>query len=166
MVSDNNIEKLLERYDNGETTLQEEQQLRVYFAQNDVAPHLEPYRVMFQYFANTRQEQFTKEVSVKSKKRSYIYQWISIAAIIVAMFGIFTQFSGNQKKTLDDLNPEELLAYNKTKEALNLVSSKFNQGTASFNALSLAADQFDKGVQQVGQIDEFSKTTNKIFKNK
>ena len=40
MVSDN-IEKLLEKYDNGETNLKEEQQLRVYFAQDDVAPHCE-----------------------------------------------------------------------------------------------------------------------------
>ena len=167
MVLDNkNIEKLLEKYDNGETSLQEEQQLRAYFSQENVAPQLESYKAMFQYFANTKQETFTKDVPLQTKKRSYIYQWISVAAVIVIMFGIFMQFNGNNGRTLDDLSEEELQAYNHTKEALGLVSTKLNEGTTSFNALGFAASQFDKGVQQVGQINEFSKTTNKIFKSK
>ena len=35
----NNIEKLIEKYDNGETTLKEEQQLKDYFSQQTVPPH-------------------------------------------------------------------------------------------------------------------------------
>ena len=46
----NSIEKLLEKYDNCETSLIEEQKLKAYFAQEDVAPHLESYKVMFQYY--------------------------------------------------------------------------------------------------------------------
>lgn len=158
----NSIEKLLEKYDNGETTLKEEKQLQAYFAQDDIAQHLESYKVMFQYFNKTKQEQFTKDVPLKSKTYS-LYKWISVAAVAVLMLTVFTQF--DSKKSLNDLNSEELLAYNQTMEALNLVSSKFNQGATSLNALNLAGTQFEKGAEQVGLISEFSTTTNKIFKN-
>ena len=46
----NNIEILIEKYENGETTLKEEQQLKNYFSQETVEPHLEVYKSMFQYF--------------------------------------------------------------------------------------------------------------------
>ena len=158
----NSIEKLLEKYDNGETTLKEEKQLQAYFAQDEIAPHLESYRVMFQYFNKTKQEHFTKDVPLKSKTYS-LYKWISVAAVAVLMLTVFTQF--DNKKTLNDLNSEELLAYNQTMEALNLVSSKFDKGATSLNALNIAGTQFEKGAEQVGYISEFSTATNKIFKN-
>ena len=82
------------------------------------------------------------------------------------MFGAYTQFDFNKKRTIDDLSHEELLAYNQTKEALNLISTKFNQGSSSLNALTLAANEFEKGKKQISHIGEFTKTTNKIFKNK
>lgn len=163
MVSDN-IEKLLEKYDNGETNLKEEQQLRAYFAQDDVAPHLESYRVMFQYFSNTKEETFTKELPLNTKKRSYIYQWISVAAVIVIMFGLFTQFNETGPKTFDDLTLEEQMAYKQTKEAFDLLSSKFNQGASNVGVLGIVGAQFDKGAEQVEYVSEFSKTTNKILK--
>ena len=84
------IENLLEKYDNGETTLQEEQQLKSYFSQETVAPHLEVYKPMFQYFLLTQKEQFTKDVPLKPRKTNTLYKWISIAAITVLMFGEFT----------------------------------------------------------------------------
>ena len=158
----NSIEKLLEKYDNGETTLKEEKQLQAYFNQDEIAPHLESYRVMFQYFNKTKQEHFTKDVPLKSKTYS-LYKWISVAAVAVLMLTVFTQF--DNKKSLNDLNSEELLAYNQTMEALNLVSSKFNKGATSLNALNIAGTQFEKGAEQVGYISEFSTVTNKIFKN-
>ncbi len=164
MVSDKHIETLLEKYDNGETTLKEEQQLRAYFAQGTIAPHLESYRVMFQYFSNTKEETFTKEVPIHAKKRSYIYQWISVAAVIVIMFGIFIQFNNDRPKTFGELTKEEQLVYNQTKEALNLLSSKFNQGASNVSVLGVVGNQFDKGAEQVEYVSEFSKTTNKILK--
>ncbi|HKK11488.1 MAG TPA: hypothetical protein VJ945_01570 [Flavobacteriaceae bacterium] len=159
----NSIEKLLEKYDNGETTLKEEKQLQAYFAQDEIPPHLESYKVMFQYFNRTKQERYTKDVQLKTRTYT-LYRWMAVAAVTVLMFAVFTQVGG--KKTLADLNSKELMAYNETVKALNLVSSKFNQGATSLNALNMAGTQLEKGVERVNYIGEFSEATNKIFKNK
>lgn len=170
MVFDlNTIETLLEKYDNGDTSLKEERQLRDYFSQETVAPHLEPYKSMFQHFANFKQETFVKPVSLVSdrnsvKKRSHIYQWISVAAVIAVMFGIFTQYNSNEPKTFEDLTKEEQVVYTETKEALSLLSSKFSEGANNVSVLGVVGDQFDKGAEQVEYVSEFSKATNKILK--
>ena len=71
----NSIEKLLEKYDIGETSIKEEQELKAYFAQDDVAVHLESYRMMFQYFKTTKQEDlYTKDVPLKTRKSNEFYQ--------------------------------------------------------------------------------------------
>ena len=158
------IEELLEKYDNGATTLQEEQQLKNYFSQETVAPHLEVYKPMFMYFLQTQKEQFTKEIPLQAKKTYTLYKWISVAAIAVLMFAVYTQV-GNQSKSIDQLSQDELMAYNQTMEAFNLLASKFNKGTESINALALMSNSLEKGAENVAYLSEFSNTTNKIFKN-
>jgi hypothetical protein len=161
----NSIEKLLEKYDNGETTLQEEQQLKDYFSQETVAPHLEVYKSMFQYFLQTHEEQFTKDVPLKPRKTNTLYKWISVAAIAVLMFGIYTQVGNQpQTRTLADLSPTEREAYDKTMEVFNLVSSKLNEGSENMNTLSLVSSNFDKGADNIAYISEFSRATNKFLK--
>ena len=160
MVLDN-IEKLLEKYDNGETTLQEEQQLKHYFTKETVAPHLEVYKSMFQYFVITKEEQFTKDVPLKPRKTFALYKWISVAAVAVLMFGVYTQVNKPS-----ELNDDQLLAYNQTMDALNLVSSQFKKGNDNMEALGLMSSSLNKGTENMAYINQFSNTTNKIFKNK
>lgn len=51
------IEKLLEKYYDGETTLEEERALKQFFQQGEVPEHLQSYAAQFGYFANARKEQ-------------------------------------------------------------------------------------------------------------
>ena len=120
------IEQLIEKYENGETTLQEEQQLKNYFSQETVAPHLEMYQSIFQYFIQTQKEQFTKDVPLEPKKTINLYRWIAVAAVAIFMLGIYIVV-GNESKTLDNLSSEEQLAYNQTIEAFSILSSNFNK---------------------------------------
>ncbi|WP_412985850.1 hypothetical protein [Pontimicrobium sp. IMCC45349] len=165
MVLDN-IEQLLEKYENAETTLQEEQQLKDYFSQETVAPHLEMYKPMFTYFLQTQKEQYTKDVPLKPKKTINLYRWISVAAVAVLMFGIYTQVGNSSKSIEGQLNDEQLLAYNQTVEAFNLLSSNFNKSKDNINTLGLMSTSLDKGTENIAYLGEFSNTTNKIFKNK
>ena len=82
----NNIEELLQKYNNAETSLKEEAQLKSYFASDAVAPHLEHYKPLFNYFLQSQQEQYTKDVPLNTKK-TRLYQWISVAAVAVLMLG-------------------------------------------------------------------------------
>ncbi|MDG5492099.1 hypothetical protein [Psychroserpens sp. SPM9] len=164
----NSIEKLLEKYDNGETSIKEEQQLKEYFAQEEVAPHLESYKTMFQYFSNTKQELYTKDVPLKPRK-SYIYQWISVAAVAVLMLGILIPniLGGAQTKDpLAGFTDEERKVYTQTKEALSLLSTSFNDAASSVNTLSLVSTNFQKGTDKANYVNEFAKTTNKLVKTK
>ncbi|WP_282055175.1 hypothetical protein [Maribacter luteus] len=131
------IEKLLEKYLEGSTSIVEEKELRAYFAQENVAAHLKQYAPMFQYFSIAKEERYTKELPLK--KRSINYKWLSIAAMAVLLFGIYFGKEYQEKK-------EAEYAYNETKKALTLL-----------------ADNFNKGTEKVAYLNEFENTKQKIY---
>jgi hypothetical protein len=161
----NNIEKLLEKYNNAETTLAEEAQLRAYFTGENVAPHLEHYKPMFLYFSQSQQEQYTKDVPLKPK-RTKMYQWISVAAVAVLMLGIIVPNVWNSSpKTLADYTLEEQQMYLEAKAALAMLSSNFKGATESIKTLNVASKNFNVGVNTTSYITKFSETTNRLLKN-
>ncbi len=134
-----NIEKLLEKYFEATTTAAEEKQLKEYFTQEEVAPHLEQYAPMFSYFSVAKEERFTRQVSLKTKR--YIYQWISVAAVAVIALGVFFGKNYQEQK-------EAEFAYLETRKALTLL-----------------ADNLDRGTQKVAYLNEFEEAKQKIYKN-
>ena len=155
----NNIEKLLEKYENGETSLKEEQQLKNYFSQETVEPHLEMYKPMFTYFLVNEKEQFTKNIPLKTKK-TFNYKWISVAAVTVLLVSVYFSNPFVVQEDLGTYDDPEV-AYNEVTKALELISSNFNKGAGKINYLN----GMDTGVSKVGYLDEMHNTTNKIFKN-
>jgi hypothetical protein len=161
----NNIEKLIEKYNNAETTLKEEAQLKAYFASDNVAPHLEHYKPLFQYFSQSQKEQYTRDVPLNTKKTK-LYQWISVAAVAVLMLGIFIPTTWNtEPKTLADYSPEEQKMYLETKQALAMLAGNFNDAASSLSTLNLASENLNIGIENAIYITEFSETTNKLLKN-
>ena len=131
------IEKLLEKYLEASTSVAEEKELRTYFSQESVPTHLEQYAPMFQYFSLAKEERFTKQVPLKTR-RDY-FKWASVAAVAVLMFGIY--FGNEYQK-----QKEAEFAYNETKKAL-----------------SLLADNFSRGTDKVAYLNEFENTKQKIY---
>ncbi|WP_339894107.1 hypothetical protein [uncultured Algibacter sp.] len=159
----NNIEKLLEKYENGETSLKEEQQLKHYFTQGTVAPHLEMYKPMFAYFLVNKQERFTKDVPltsiIKRGKRNFNYKWISVAAVAVLMLGFYF----GKSLIIDDLGTydDPQLAFNDFSKSMEMISVKFNKGASTVSYLN----EVNKGASTLGYLNEIENATSIIFKN-
>jgi hypothetical protein len=64
------INKLLENYFKGETTLAEEAELKQYFATGTIAPEHKPYSALFQAFGQEVQQQYTAPVTMVLPKQS------------------------------------------------------------------------------------------------
>ncbi len=154
----NNIEKLLEKYENGETSLREEQQLKNYFSQETVAPHLEMYKPMFAYFSVNQKEQFTKALPLKTK-RVFNYKWIAVAAVTVLMIGFYFKSNYQQQDDLGTYDDPQM-AYNEVVKSLAMISTQFNKGTSTVNYLN----EMNKGTATVGYLNEIENTRNIIFK--
>ena len=135
----NNIEQLFKKYLEAETSINEEQELQRYFSSPNVAPHLEEYRALFQYFSIAKNEK--TNVTVALKPRIKYLKWGSVAACIIFALGFFTFNTMNKNNE----HEEALLAYYQTKEALNIVSEQFNAGTTKIKYLNA----FETSKQQI-----------------
>ena len=156
------IERLLEKYEQCDTTLQEEAQLKHYFTTETVAPHLEAYRALFAYFSSEKQLSYQRPLAV-TRSQPYKYRWLAAAAVITIMFSTFMLTSRDE---FIKLTNEEQFVYNETLKAFDLISNQMNKGTAPLSALNMISTSFEQGKQNVVYLEEFNNSTNKIFKIK
>lgn len=139
-----NIEKLIEKYENAETSLQEEQLLKEYFQKDAVPVHLLEYKAMFNYFDENSTERYTKPIRLKPIRTNW--KWLSIAATVALLVSIYTI---NSPGTISESERQEAqLAYQETQKAFQLISQNLNKG----NTVAFAG------------LQEFGKAQNKIFK--
>lgn len=141
-----NIEKLIEKYENAETSLQEEQVLKAFFQKDAIPAHLLEYKTMFNYFDQSSTERYTKSIQLKPIRSNW--KWLSIAATVALLVSIYTI---NSPGTLNESERQEAqLAFQETQKAFQLISQNLNKG----NTVALAG------------LQEFGKAQNKVFKNK
>lgn len=144
-----NIHQILDKYWEGETSLEEEQTLRSYFNSDAVSDELKQFSPLFQYLneeeTSTLSEAFDQQLMEKLKMQPHrakainVRQWLSraaaIALIIFAGFAIQHTLNNENDQQADiweeneTMTPEE--AWIQTKAALELVSRKLNKGSKS-----------------------------------
>lgn len=136
------IELLLEKYFEGETSIAEENELKLYFSSAGVAQHLEQYKAMFGYFSSAKEQKFEQQIPLKSKTQKVA--WLSIAASIVILLGMFTFYNRgiNQSEDLGTYNDPEK-AFEETQKALNLLSKNVNVGVESMQYVKEYQDSKD-----------------------
>lgn len=141
-----NIEQLIEKYENAETSLAEEQQLKEYFHQENIPAHLQEYKALFNYFDKSRTERYTKTLPLKPSKSNW--KWVSVAAAVVLLFSVYS--INNSGKLSEEELQEAELAYVETQKAFQLISQNLNKGS------NVA----------IAGLQEFEKAQNKVFKTK
>ena len=134
-----NIEKLLEKYLNAETSIAEEKELRAYFLSDDVAPHLQEYQALFEYFLISKNEKFTKTIQLKSQKRNW--KWLSVAASVVLLVSVYSGYHNYQEQE------KAKALYAQTIGHFEMLSKSLNKGSVA-----------------IAQLQHFENTKNKIFK--
>jgi len=148
----NEIKKLLENYYEGSASLQEEQQLRNYFQNNEVPDELSADKELFAYvqkeassvplsvgleekLAGWVDEQNQKEG--KSKRMLFSLKMASIAAglaIMIISYMAIDQY--NKKKLSKDTFRDPQIAYAEVKRTLLYISEQLNRGTKPLTAVS------------------------------
>ncbi len=143
-TSHNAIQALMEKYLEGQTSLEEETLLQRYFndAEKPIDPSWEWARDVFLYAHN--EQQLKVSLAEPSTRRSSGISWIRIAAsfalLIVTSFGVYRLQEDYQERKMQE-------AYVETKKAFELISK-----------------QLQHAQEQIAYLDYMGQTTQKIFK--
>lgn len=140
-MEENKIREILERYWEGESSLEEEKELRSYFASSQVSDEFAPFIPLFAFFEEEKYVEMTTPIEQpkieKSGGKIINFKWaINVAAsiaIFMAMFFINRQIQKTQpaQYAYHDTyqTPEEALE--EVKQALLYVSEKMNKGVTA-----------------------------------
>ncbi|WP_405246237.1 hypothetical protein [Cellulophaga sp. Asnod2-G02] len=139
-----NIDNILEKYFDAETTIAEEKALKEYFVNGSVKPEHEKYAPMFTHLANAKEEKFTKQIPLQQKKSNA--KWFSAAAVAMLLLGLYLGNNYIEQKRIE--KEQAAYAYQETKRALNLLAQNFN-----------------KGKEKIAYLKEFEQTKQKIYNN-
>ncbi len=139
------IEELIEKYLEGNTSLQEENQLKIYFSSAEIPSHLKEYKAIFGYYKDAKNE-VSKEITLPKKKNNK--KWFGIAASIVLVTMIATYLYKNTTKN------ENLDTFESPEEAF----------VETHKALQLVANNINSGMENVTYLEEYEKTKQIIFK--
>ena len=143
-----NIEKLLSKYWEGETTLEEEITLQEYFNNGAVAEEFKTFQPLFQYFKVEKKHVLADEEldmsviqtattsAIRPIRRRRWFNFAKIAASITLIFAIgfwmIPNFQEQSNSPCGELSPTEcqdaMKALEETKIALKFISSKLNYG--------------------------------------
>ena len=168
-MSSHKIEKLLEKYFAGETSLADERTLREFFRKEDIPAHLLELKEQFGLFESEAGEELPadfdeklfdkierQERNRKTGRRATIYYVSGVAAtilILITVFIRFDTFTGNS--AYNDRDAE--IAFNEASRILYFVSDRFNKGA---NPLGKVA-HYDKAINDLENVKKFDEGVSK-----
>lgn len=132
----NSIKALLDKYWEGETSIEEEAKLRAYFASDQVAEDLESFRPLFDFFGSEQQIQIHRDIqlpktiykTIRSGRSRRLQIIRSIAATLLIALGFFYYVGIHQKQQAMDTYENPEIAYEEAVKALQYLSGKMNKG--------------------------------------
>jgi len=160
------IDKIIEKYLEGESSLEEEKQLIEFLRQDDIGREYLYLQDQFAYYEdasiekcmlNTDELQIIEESPVKVHKltdmQKYLIKISGAAATLLILIGAFFMFVVENDKYPNDTIKDPNLAYNEVKVAFSLISEKMNKGTNKLSNFKLLKTSIEKA----GRVSEFNK---------
>lgn len=133
------IGELLSLYEDGETSLEQEQELKTYFSFEKYDSDFEAYATLFKFFKSETHIQSESKKTVDKKSTNYF--WINIAAsICIVLGGIWYYKHYENQQELE----EARLAFETTQNALNLLSINMNEGLEKLEYVEVFSQQKNK----------------------
>lgn len=154
-----NIEKLLNAYFEGNTTLEEERKIKSYFLKENPPEHLIKFQPMFVAFSKSGNETSKKEFKFSKQQSKSIYKKLMVAASILVLFGISYSLFYNYRTSINE-EKMALETYKHTKKAMGLFSKNFNKGVYNLSYLSY----LEKGASSMAMLHKFTESKELILK--
>lgn len=168
------IEQLIEKYERGETSADEEQQLKAFFLEEDIPIHLRDYKALFLFYDFSKQEELPssdfdekvlaaiddkKIIPILNVNRRKLYFISSIAAGIIILLGLYFRY-GLMDSSMRDTYNDPLLAYAETKKILMKVSVNLNSGVNEMKSIK----EFNAGLSELDKVSAFQTGLNQLEK--
>ena len=157
-----NIEELLERYYNAQTSEAEVQRVREYFIHEETPPYLQKEKEMFLQLQAAQvpeglEERLSKQIDQWAMQKRFIpkstqkiaLQWIGgIAASLQILFGMGWYFNDAQLNYRQDTcaTPEE--AYVHTEKALMMFAQALDKGVKQKEVIQESTDKIERNIQK------------------
>jgi hypothetical protein len=156
-----NIDSLLQKYWNAETSLEEEQQLREFFAREPVPENLKETASLFRYFEQQKRLgvddlAFDRELKKKLKPAGKVINlsMVQVARIAAGLFVVVaaTFFIREEIKKAypeeptaeEDTYSDPKVAFEETKKALMMISKSFNKAQKEASKINVFNEATDK----------------------
>lgn len=171
-MDSNKIEALLAKYWECDTSLEEENELREYFNQQDIPAQFREAAALFAYFGQQRNKQVidltfdskvvesvkTSTTANKSKVVRLLYNFSRIAAglivVVVATYYIRSEIRKTTPQEMVDTYSDPKLAFEETKKALLMISKSFGHAEEQAKKINLLNEakeniQEESGTQEL-----------------
>ncbi len=177
MESIKEIRKMLERFYQGETTLEEEGMLQEYFASTGVPEELIPDRDLFRSFndgpdsvevpADLNQKIIASIDRVERKenrtRRISLFSLSGLAAGLLVMIAVYLFYIRTERSQLIasnqmvDTYEDPMAAYEEARKTLAFVSSKFNTGTSELEQVKQVSKVATDPLKSLSKINKGTK---------
>lgn len=171
-MNSHEIEKLLEKYFSGESTLEDEKALREFFSRDDVPANLVKLRPYFGFLQAERSIELPnadfdaritsrlkepKLVRLMDLRRPWIY-WVSgVAASVLILVAVFVRFDPLTRPVKDTYQDPQV-AYHEATKILLFVAGKFNKGASRLEPVS----RIETGINSLKPVSALNKGLSEI----
>lgn len=152
------INDLLQKYWNAETSLEEEEQLRAFFAKEPVPENLKETASLFRYFEQQKRLgvddlAFDRELKKKLKPAGKMinFSFVQIARIaagllvvVAATFFVRQEIKKAYPDEPEDTYDDPKVAFEETKKALMMISKSFNKAQKEASKINVFNEATDK----------------------